>query len=491
MGSSSQAADAGALLKAILRESSDEVLVFDADSLRITQANPAATHNLQHPLKALRHMTPLDCLAEADAQTFTALLTVLQSGKKRRVTLHAHCHRHDGSRYPVEARLFRSVGQGRPIFIWMASDVSQREATRQALAHSASDLRAIVAHIPGMAYQVLRTPDGSTSLRYVSEQSAQLLGIKASALRADPERFFRLILDDDKADYLARLAAAGGSHMTFNWEGRIWMEAWKDVKWVNLRVGQRETPAGQVWDGIMLNVTHSKQAEAEIRHSKAQLSALAAHVESAKEQDRLNLAREVHDDLGGNLTAVKIGLSWLKRHLPPDEPSLLKRTAYLDDVVDQTIEATHRIASSLRPPVLDFGIVSAIDWQLKRFGQNTDIACELSAPDTAIPLGPEADITVFRIVQEALTNVAKHAGATRVRVALTLQQGELCVTVTDNGQGIQPERNPDGGNGFGVLGMSERAAALGGELTIQPAKRRGTQVSLRIPLPALAPDTAK
>ena len=183
---SSKAADADALLKAILRESTTEVLVFDADSLRISHANPAATHNLQYPLKALKQLTPPDCLAEADVQVFRSLLAVLQSGKKRRTTISAHCRRRDGSSYPVEAKLFRSVGQGRPIFIWIASDVSQREATRQALAHSAQDLRAIVAHIPGMAYQVLRKPDGSTSLRYVSAQSAQLLGIKPPALRADP-----------------------------------------------------------------------------------------------------------------------------------------------------------------------------------------------------------------------------------------------------------------------------------------------------------------
>lgn len=489
--SSSKAADAGALLKAILQESAAEVLVFDADSLRITQANPAATHNLQYPLKALNQLTPLDCLAEADAQAFSTLLAALQSGKKRRATISTHCRRRDGSSYPVEAKLFRSVGQGKPIFIWIASDVSQREATRQALAHSASDLRAIVAHIPGMAYQVLRKPDGSTSLRYVSAQSAQLLGIKPPALRADPARFFELILEEDRADYLSRLARAGGGHLSFNWEGRIWMEAWKDVKWVNLRVSQRETPDGLIWDGIMLNVTKSRLAEAEIRRSRAQLAALAAHVESVKEQERLHLAREVHDDLGGNLTAIKIGLSWLVRHLPPGEANLLKRTVYLDKVVDQTIDATHRIASSLRPPALDFGIVSAIEWQLRRFGRNTDLACELSAPDTAIPLGPDAAITVFRIVQEALTNVAKHAHATRVKVALAQQQSELRVTVTDNGRGIQPVHGKNGGHGFGVLGMTERAAALGGELTVQPAKRRGTQVSLRIPLSATPPDATK
>jgi two-component system sensor histidine kinase UhpB len=486
-----KAADEGALLKAILQESVTEVLFFDADTLRIVQANPSAAHNLQYPLKDLRKLTPLDLMAPKDGRALNTLLAMLRSGKKRRAALNADCLRRDGTRYPVEARLFYSINHDKPVFICIANDVSQREATRQALALSESDLRAIVARIPGMAYQVLRERDGSTSLRYVSEQSAQLLGIKAAALRADPERFFELIMEQDKADYLARLAKAGGSHMTFNWEGRLWMEAWKDVKWVNIRVSQRETPDGLIWDGIMLNVTHSKLAEAEIRRSRAQLSALASHVESVKEQERLHLAREVHDDLGGNLTAIKIGLSWLMRHLPPGETGLIKRTAYLDNVVDQTIEATHRIASSLRPPVLDFGIVSAIDWQLRHFGQNNDIAYELSAPEETIPLSSDAAITVFRIVQEALTNVAKHARATRVKVTLALHQGDLQVTITDNGQGVQPVSGKNGEHGFGVLGMTERAAALGGEMIMQPARRRGTQVSLRIPLAAQAPGAAK
>ena len=491
MGLSRQASDAGALLKAILQESVTEVLFFDADTLRIVQANPSATHNLQYPLKDLRKLTPLDLMAPENERAFNTLLALLRSGKRRRTTLNVHCRRRDGTRYPIEARLFYSIDHGKPVFICIANDVSQREATRLALVHSASDLRAIVAHIPGMAFQVMRKQDAPPTLHYVSEQSAQLLGIKASALRANPERFFKLLLEEDRADYLARLDKSGGGHMSFNWEGRVWMEAWKDVKWVNIRVSQREVPDGLIWDGIMLNVTHSKLAEAQIRRSRAQLSALAAHVESVKEQERLNLAREVHDDLGGNLTAIKIGLSWLMRHLPPGEASLINRTAYLDNVADQTIEATHRIATSLRPPVLDFGIVSAIDWQLQRFSQNTDTAYEFSAPDETIPLSPDAAITVFRIVQEALTNVAKHARATRVKVNLALQQDGLLVTVTDNGQGIQPVRGKNGTHGFGVLGMSERAAALGGELTVQPAKRRGTQVSLRIPLPAQAPDAAK
>ena len=486
MAATRHTADADALLKTILQESVEEILIVDADTLRITQANPAATHNLQHSLKQIQQLTLADCIAESSSPSLSALLPTLQNGKKRRATFNTYCRRLDGSLYPVEARLTRTVGDGKATFLWIAHDLTAH-VTPLTAEHATTDLRAIVAHIPGMAYQAQRKPDGNIALCYVSEQSAQLLGIKAAALIADPTRFFDLIVEEDKPDYQARLAKADGGHMTFNWEGRIWLEAWKDVKWVNIRVSQRDTPNGPMWDGIMLNVTHSKQVEAEIRRSKAQLSALASHVESVKERERLHLAREVHDDLGGNLTAIKIGLSWLMRRLPSEDANLITRTLYLDNVVDQTIEATHRIASSLRPPVLDFGIVSAIDWQLQRFGRNADIAVEFTAPAEHIDLDPDASITVFRIVQEALTNVVKHARATKVNVTLALLDDALIVTITDNGQGLQPARGKNSVDSFGLLGMTERATALGGELIVQPAKRKGTQISLRVPLPNMPP----
>lgn len=472
-------ADPAALLRTVLRETDSEALVFDAATLRILSANAAAARNLGRPQAGLRGMRLDDCLAAADAAALADRLAQDAAGVRRRSVLRVHCRRRDGSLYPVEARIVPAGDAGQRL--WIARDLSGREAARLAMTQSPPDLRAVVAHIPGMAYQVLRKPDGSTTLRYVSAQSARLLGIKAASLRARPERFFELILDEDKPDYLARLANAGGVPMSFDWEGRIWLKAWHDVKWVNLRVSRRDTPEGTIWDGIMLNVTHSREAEAEIRRSRAQLAALAAHVETVKEQERLNLAREVHDDLGGNLAAIKIGLSWLLRRLPEDPAALIERTAYLDNVVDQTIEATHRIAASLRPPVLDFGIVSAIEWQVERFGRATGMTCALDAPDAPIPLDADAAIAVFRIVQEALTNVAKHAQASRVKISLALDDGALVVRVADNGRGIgaKPPRN---GGGFGVLGMTERAAALGGELVVGAAPRRGTQVCLRVPL---------
>jgi PAS domain S-box-containing protein len=483
---SPKAADDGALLKAILQESATEVLIFDADTLRIVQASPSAAHNLQYAPRALQKLSPPDLLTPEDGRAFRTLLGLLNNGKRRRAALTVQFCRRDGSRYPVDAKLFRSSDRGRAVFVCIAS---QREAARQTLAES--DLRAIVAHIPGMAFQIVRAQDALPVLRYASEQSEQLLGIDAAALCAEPDRFFRLIVEEDRAGYLARLAEAGGGHLSFNWEGRIGLKDWEDVKWVSIRVGQRRVAGDLVWDGIMLNVTRSKQAEAEIRHSREQLSALASHVEKVKEQERVHLAREVHDDLGGNLTAIKIVLSWLKENLPPDAHRLIQRTDYLDKVVDHTFEAAHRIASNLRPAALDLGIVPAIRWQLQRFGRNTDIAYRFNATDEPIPLDADAAIAVFRIVQEALTNVAKHARATQVRLKLVRDPDSLVVTLTDNGRGIQPVRSDEGKLAFGILGMTERAAALGGEFSVRPGRRQGTQVSLRVPLSAAAPDATE
>jgi signal transduction histidine kinase len=343
--------------------------------------------------------------------------------------------------------------------------------------------RALTAHLPGMAYQIVRPPGGAPRLVYASTQSQKLLGIAPGQLIKAPERFFDLILPEDRSGYRQRLETAPGGHLSFDWEGRIWVEAWKDVKWINLRVGSRETPAGTVWDGIMLNVTRSKETEAELARSRAQLAALTAHAEKIREQERLAIARELHDDLGGNLTAVKIGLAWLIRHMPADPLALRERAAYLDGIVDETIEAAHRIASDLRPSMLDFGIVAAIRWQVTQFARNTELSCTFTSSDDTLPLDPERAIAVFRIVQEALTNIAKHARARHVAVTLTRRRGQLEVSIADDGVGVE---GSGARAGFGLIGMRERAAALGGSIAIEAQAPAGTRVRLRLPIVAAA-----
>lgn len=350
----------------------------------------------------------------------------------------------------------------------------------------APDLQAIISHIPGMAFQVFRDSSGKVSMPYVSEKAMMLLGIEAQALSANPDLFPDLVLPEDRPAYLVALAYAGGAHLTFNWEGRIWVEDWNDVKWVSCRVSQREVANGTMWDGIMLNITHSKAAEAEIKRSREELSALTSHANMVKEQERLRISREIHDELGGYLSAIKMGLAWLASNLPADAGRQQERAAYLDSVVDRTIESIHRIAADLRPPLVDFGIVPAIELLLKQFGEDFGIPCEFTPQQENILLDPDASIAVFRIAQEALTNVARHARATHVRVRIWQESGEICLEIADDGVGL-PAGGSHGKRSFGMLGMTERAAALGGELRIRSIAGKGTTLTLRLPGSATPP----
>jgi signal transduction histidine kinase len=473
-----------ALLRALLDGIDTPALILAADSLRILMTNRAAARRLDIAIPDLRGADLASFVRPADILDLQSHLAALPPKSTRWHALPVEFRNSDGSRFACTLQV-RQVVSGAPALLVCRLDC---EASASARAAGDRDLHRLLAHIPGMAYQLAPGPAGKSRLLYVSEQARPLLGLSPASLQNDPALFSTLILDEDKPDYLARMAESGNGHLGFNWEGRIWIEAWKDVKWVNLRVRRRPGNTAGLYDGIMLNVTHTKLAQAEIRRSRAQLRAMASHAEAVREAERLAIAREIHDDLGGNLTAIKIGLSWLMRNLPEGDPRLHQRAQYLDQVVDQSMDTTHRIASSLRPPVLDFGIVAAIDWYLHRFADNSELQASLQAPQTPVHLPAEAAISVFRIVQEALTNVAKHAQARHVVVALALADDGLQVSITDDGRGLPAHRERQG---YGLLGMAERATALGGALCILPAEPRGTRVSLRIPLIGQTADSPK
>ncbi len=365
-----------------------------------------------------------------------------------------------------------------------------KKNTIQAPGQDAPDLHAIISHIPGMAFQVFRDPGGKVSMPYISEKSLSLLGIDAHELAANPGLFLDLVLPDDKPAYLVALAYAGGTHLSFNWEGRIRIKGWNDIKWISCRVNQREVAGGTMWDGIMLNITHSKLTEAEIERSREALSALTSHANTVKEQERMRISREIHDELGGYLTAIKMGLSWLSGSLPADAVKQFERAQYLDTVTDRAIEAIHRIAADLRPPLVEFGIAAALEWQLKQFRADFDIPCEFSCTEEQISLDPDASIAVFRIAQEALTNIARHAQATRVTVRIGKQDDVLRLEIADNGIGLSSAGGTRGRRSFGLLGMTERATALGGELHLISIKGKGTTVLLTLPTAAARGENA-
>jgi PAS domain S-box-containing protein len=256
---------------------------------------------------------------------------------------------------------------------------------------------------------------------------------------------------------------------------------------------RNETGDVMGWVASMSDISDWKRAEAELQASREQLRTLAARLQEVREEERARLAREIHDVLAQELTRIKMDIAWLNRRLaqPVDaaqQPLLLEKLAAMTELADTAIGSVQRIATELRPFVLDsFGLCAAIEWQVKDFGVRSGIRCAAHVPARDFPLGRERSTALFRILQESLTNVARHAAATYLDVDLFGDAETVTLKVRDNGRGIETGQlnNP---RAMGLLGMRERAALLGGNCQISRDAAGGTLVEARLPLPPGAGD---
>jgi len=231
----------------------------------------------------------------------------------------------------------------------------------------------------------------------------------------------------------------------------------------------------------MENVSQRKQAESELLQSRQQLSALSSHLQKAKEIERTRIAREVHDDIGGNLTALKIDLLWLNNRLDQGRGDLLEKARSLENLVDRTMEITSRIARDLRPPLLELGLVAAIEWEAAEFQKRMEIPCIVTCNNEDIPVEPDLGNAAFSIVREVLTNISKHAAATKVAIELSSDDTMLDIKITDNGRGMAHTDLLKKGS-FGLRGMLERARNLGGEIHFEGNAGAGTIIAVQLPL---------
>jgi PAS domain S-box-containing protein len=233
---------------------------------------------------------------------------------------------------------------------------------------------------------------------------------------------------------------------------------------------------------IARDMSEPKRVERELRQSREDLRSLSAHIQSAREEERGSIAREIHDELGQILSKLKLDIAWLKKRMSGDQAPLIEKAGKMSELVDSTIRTVQKISSELRPGVLDYlGLSAAIEWQAKEFQERTGITCSIAiAPEIAIE-DKNISTAVFRIFQETLTNIMRHANAGRVSVALKQEDHLLVLEVRDNGQGIVHDRIANHGS-FGLMGMQERARFLGGRVVITGTPEQGTTVLVQIPL---------
>jgi len=216
-----------------------------------------------------------------------------------------------------------------------------------------------------------------------------------------------------------------------------------------------------------------------LRESEEKLRSLAAHLISVREEERAHIAREIHDELGQVLTGLKMEVTWLAKRLR--EKPLIEKTDSMCKLIDTTVQTVRKIATGLRPEMLDdMGLIAAVGWQAKEFQKRTGIRCRAKLPPE-VKFDIDISTTMFRIFQEILTNVARHSRATRVDIELLLSPERVGLEVVDNGVGIADE-DLNGKKSLGLLGMNERALLFGGEVKITGTPGHGIRVSVSIPM---------
>jgi PAS domain S-box-containing protein len=251
-------------------------------------------------------------------------------------------------------------------------------------------------------------------------------------------------------------------------------------QWVNRGIFDSDGHLAE-YQSVGRDITERKRTELELQRSREQLRNLAAHFQDVREQERVTIAREIHDEVGQAMTALKIGLNRLAKRLPEATKSVRDMIANMSELTDETIQTMQRICAELRPGLLDdVGLAAAIEWQAGEFQKRMGICCEVSLDPVDTALDQDHATAMFRIFQEALTNVARHAEATIVKASLNQDARELVLIVQDNGKGITADQVSDS-TSFGLIGMRERVHPWGGSVAIRGVEGKGTTVTVRLP----------
>lgn len=480
------------LLDAMMLGVSDEVYLVDANALTLAYAGQNVLKNTGFDLEDLKQ------------KSLASLLGVSPKALQGHLDEHSHhtsfIRLFQDSRPTIgntshdQLRVMTMISCQQEFMLIIKNNYSPISAAacftcrtefEQKLTESEERFQVMVSNTPGLVFQFQLDQAGEINFIFLSDGCQALLGITTEELKAHPKLFYALMNSRDRSSLRKRLELSTLELSMLDWEGRVWIDGWQDTKWINLRSFPRLLSNGLIqWEGIMINITQSKTEKHDIEQSRRDLAELTAHMDHVKEHERSRIAREIHDDLGGNLTAIKIGLSSIINRIKEGKTISLAHAQGLESIVDSTFEAVHKISSDLRPNILDLGIVAALGWQSKEFEKQLDIACEFTCNQSEIQVSSAQAITLFRICQESMSNISKHAKATSVSVDLNASEHEVVMRISDNGLGIKPSDKLKV-NSFGLRGMQERVAALHGSFNISKASKygqKGAVITIRLPI---------
>lgn len=447
----------------------------------VRYANLAAEHMLGCAPGALLERPLSDFEPGLSMDRWLGLWKRARAGEEGAQRFETNCVRADGSTFPADVTLSFLRFQAAEYLVVYLNDITERRRVQAALQESDARLQGIAANVPGLVFRLERSLlTGELDFPYISEGSESLAGFSPATLRKREVGLRSLVHPDDKADYHRVQDQALDSDSDWSWQGRI-VTRKGEQRWAEIKAITRRLQDGTVvWDGIVWDISESKRIELELDSSRGQLRELSAHLESVREEEKARIAREVHDELGQMLTVLKLETSMCELAYADLDPGLRERLNSMKKLIAQLFQLVRDVATALRPPILDAGISSAIEWQAQRFEARTHIPCLVQVPEHLPPLSAAKEVGLFRILQEALTNVMRHAQAQTVELTLTVEAHALCLTISDDGQGFIPVTGRP--TSFGLVGMRERVLMMGGTLSVHSVPGEGTTLSVRVPL---------
>ncbi|UVL55905.1 PAS domain S-box protein [Pseudomonas sp. B21-035] len=447
----------------------------------VRYANRAAESMLGYPSGALIDRPLIDFEPNLHMDRWLDLWKRARASDEAPQHFETRCLRADRSLLPVDVSLsFLRFRDAEYLVVFLA-DVTERRRALAALRESEARLKGIAGNVPGLVFRLERNPaEGELEFPYISEGSEALVGYAPAALQHPDMGLRNLVHPDDRADYHRVQDLALATDSDWSWQGRI-LTRQGEQRWADIKASTRTLADGRVvWDGVVWDISQSKRVELELARSQEQLRELSAHLESVREEEKARIAREVHDELGQMLTVLKLETSMCELAYAELDPGLNERLGSMKRLIAQLFQLVRDVATALRPPILDAGIASAIEWQARRFEARTQIPCLVQVPENLPPLSDAKAIGLFRILQEALTNVMRHAQAHTVQISLSLDGQTLRLTVIDDGVGFVLEQSRP--TSFGLVGMRERVLMLGGSMTLESEPGEGTSLSVAIPL---------
>ena len=388
--------------------------------------------------------------------------------------------RANGEELFIEASISQHKEDSKKLLTVILRDISERVRDEMRLAQSEDRLRGIL----DSAMDAIVTIDADQHIVFFNTAAEAMFGcLQGDAVGAPlswfiPERFRSL-----HADHVRRFGETQTTSRRMRSQLIVTGLRRNGEEFpIEASISQLGGQDGKLFTVILRDVTERVRAEEAVRRSKEELRELGNAAQQAREQEKSRISRELHDELGQQLTALQMDVAWFKQHLPEAAPTLTAKLDKMEALLNTTVAATRRIAADLRPLVLDdLGLMPAIEWLTEGFTQRTGVECELRVSGEDFHGSDAQASAVFRTVQESLNNVAKHARASRVEIAISQEDAHISVSVRDDGVGfvLGEARKP---TSFGLVGLRERASMLGGQASIITSPGKGTQVEVSFPV---------